>query len=165
MDQQTLRDLVYSRVQFFSRIHMFRRRDQIMDRFLRTEARYLDLLSRENRTPVTITFPITLGNNFMDAVPVLASAQQITDEIQDYSGPSQQSCSICQDAIASDGARLRVCQHVYHRACIRTWFDASVRCPVCRRDIREGPATGTSSGATGTQPLQTSQWGGEESQE
>jgi hypothetical protein len=59
-------------------------------------------------------------------------------------------------------ARLRVCQHSFHRACIQTWFRASVRCPVCRRDIREDPAAQTSSASTGISSQAQTQWGGED---
>jgi hypothetical protein len=162
-----IRELANARTHFFRRPYVFRtHRDDIASTFLDVEASYINVLSgilQRTRTPITISFPIT--TNFSDPVPVLPSAAQIADELEDYASNSVQNCAICQEQIVSDGGRLRTCQHVYHRACIRTWFDASVRCPVCRRDIREGPATGTSSGATGTQPLQTSQWGGEESQE
>ena len=157
MEQEILRELAYARAQFFRNAQLYRRRDQITTRFLETENAYIDALGRVRRTPVTITFPINLPANFMDAVPVIPTAQQISDELSPYVGPSQQTCSVCQDSISSDGVRLRGCQHVYHRACIQAWFGASARCPVCRRDIREGQAGQTSSDATGTPLLPTSQ--------
>ena len=160
-----LRDLAHSRMHFFSNARLYRRRDQLTRHFLETETAFIDVLTRERSQPVTITFPITIPNDFMNPVSVLPTAAQIANEVQDFMSLSQQTCSICQEAIVSDGARLRVCQHVYHRSCIQSWFGASVRCPICRRDIREGQASQTSSGAIETPPLQTSQWGGEDSQE
>lgn len=160
-----LQDLVATRNYFFNNTRAYRRRDQITLRYLETENAYLSALARTRTDPVTITFPITFPANFMDNVPVVATAQQITNELVPYSGSSQQTCSICQDSISSDGVELRGCQHVYHRECIQTWFGASVRCPVCRRDIREGQEAETSSGAIGTPTPQTYQWGGENSSE
>ena len=158
-----LRELAFSRDHFIRRAHLYRRRDDVTMRFLDVEAAYIAALA-PRREPVTITFPINIPAGFMDNVPVVPTAAQISNEVEDYNTTSsQQTCSICQDVISSDGARLRVCQHVYHRSCIQTWFGASVRCPVCRRDIREGQASQTSSAAIETQPPPTYQWGGESS--
>ncbi len=160
-----LQELAVTRNQFFSNARAYRRRDQITLRYLETENAFINALARTRTEPVTITFPISIPANFMDNVPVVASNQQITNELVPYSGSSQQTCSICQDSISSDGVELRGCHHVYHRECIETWFGASVRCPVCRRDIREGQEAGTSSDAIGTPTQQTYQWGGESSSE
>ena len=168
MDARTLeilRELANARAQFFQRPHLYRQRDRLTRQFMESEMAFIDLLARERRQPITITFPLTIPNSFMDAVAVVPTAEQIAHELVTYSGASQQICSICQDSIASNGVVLRGCQHVYHRDCIQTWFGASVRCPVCRRDIREGPAAQTSSDAIETPPPLRSQWGGEGSQE
>lgn len=48
-------------------------------------------------------------------------------------------CSVCQESVV-DGQALRTinhCGHTFHRNCIDPWFHTSVRCPVCRHDIRE----------------------------
>jgi hypothetical protein len=47
-------------------------------------------------------------------------------------------CPICQDnIITTDTARkIRSCNHVYHQGCIDQWFERSVLCPTCRRDVR-----------------------------
>ena len=171
MDQLTLeivRDLINSRNNFFRRPYVFRNRDNLANQFLQNEATFLELLSvisERRRSPITISFPLTgFGTAFSDPVPVLPSPLQISSEIETFLSPSVQTCSICQDQIVSDGVRLRTCQHVYHRSCVETWFHASVRCPVCRRDIREGPASQTSAVSTGTLPPQMYQWGGEDSQ-
>lgn len=161
--------LLTSREQFFRNIRYFnyRQRGDITERFFVSEGRYLTMLNERRRArtqqTVNISIPFTFPASFLEAVPVLATPQQIADEVQNHTSSLQQTCSICQDSISSDGAILRVCRHVYHRSCIQTWFGASVRCPVCRRDIREDPADQTSSDATGMQPPQTSQWGGESS--
>ena len=160
-----LRELAFSRDHFIRRAHLYRRRDDVTMRFLDTEAAYIAALTPPRREPVTITFPISVPTGFMDNVAVVPTDQQIAGELEDFVSSSQQTCSICQDSISSDGARLRVCRHVYHRSCIQTWFGASVRCPVCRRDIREGQVAQTSTDAIETPPPQTYQWGGEDSQQ
>ena len=161
---EILRDLVHTRSVFFHNHQSYRRRDQLTRQFMEVELAYISALTARQE-PVTVTFPITLPSNFMENVLVVPTPQQIANEVQDHTSSSQQNCSICQDSIVSDGAILRTCQHVYHRSCIQTWFGASVRCPVCRRDIREGQANQTSSGATGTQAQDLYQWGGAESPE
>jgi len=51
----------------------------------------------------------------------------------------QDSCAICQERMnPSDRIRrLNHCRHMFHDNCIMTAFESSVRCPVCRHDIRE----------------------------
>ena len=48
-------------------------------------------------------------------------------------------CAICQENMApgSEARCLTACDHRFHVACIDNWFQRSVRCPVCRHDIRE----------------------------
>ena len=51
----------------------------------------------------------------------------------------EDNCAICQDPMER-GAHVRkinVCGHTFHQTCIDTWFTSNVRCPICRRDIRE----------------------------
>ena len=53
-------------------------------------------------------------------------------------GHSRSECSIC-----FEGYRKRQvinvlpCGHKFHRNCVKTWFQKSVRCPLCRLDIKE----------------------------
>jgi len=148
---QIIRELVNARNQFFRRPYLFRnQREEIARQFLETESEYLGVISRitdSRRNPITITIPMNLSD-FSEPVPVLPSAAQIANEVENHTPMIAQNCSICQDQIVSDGARLRACQHVYHRACIQTWFGASARCPICRRDIREDSEAQTSAVST-----------------
>jgi len=80
--------------------------------------------------------------NFMDAVQVAPSAQQVERSTQLRQANAQDetaSCSICQDSFTSGQAIrfLRHCRHEFHRGCIDTWFQSNVHCPMCRWDIRE----------------------------
>ena len=147
---ELLQELAEARTEYLRQMALLDQpqREAITQQFFNTEMNYLSLISlsmmREN--PITITFP--LNYNSLNPVLVTPTAEQISQEVEDYIHPSLQQCSICQDDISSGGARLRVCQHSFHRSCIQTWFGASVRCPVCRRDIREDQASQTSSVST-----------------
>jgi hypothetical protein len=150
MDQITnlVQQLIESRTTFFRRHYAYQsRREAITEQFLINEGSFLDLLSRillSIRTPITFTFPINLPANFTDPVTIRPTVEQMAAEMEDYSGQTQQNCAICQDPITMDGCRLRTCGHLYHTSCIRAWFNASARCPICRRDIREDPQAQTS---------------------
>lgn len=145
----------------------FSSRNMLVSRFLNTESLILELVNRIHSTQVygdlttallTVTLPGgQLARNFSDPVPVAASTNQINaglEPIQTASSP----CAICQEAITSGGVRIRACQHEYHRSCISNWFSMSVRCPVCRYDIREvgqtGQTSAVSSETTAPEPTQ-----------
>jgi hypothetical protein len=145
----------------------FPSRNTLVARFLNNESLVIELVNRIHSAQVygdftqallTVTLPGGGGiaRNFSDPVTVTASTNQINaglEPIQAASSP----CAICQEAISSGGVRIRACQHEYHRACIVNWFSMSVRCPVCRHDIREtGPEAQTSTDALRTAaPLPT----------
>ena len=115
-------------------------RTNILSRYMLNDAVMLDFLNRiyVNRAPNTTVVHLTLPNNsFMEPVTVNASVQQIQDAIQNMT-TNEGTCAICQDAITSNGVQIRYCSHGFHRTCISNWFAMSVRCPVCRHDIREG---------------------------
>ena len=169
---QLLQELAESRSEFLRNVALFENanRDTITQQFLLTEGIYLALMQNliTRNPPVTITFPVismSTATDFLNPVMVTPTQEQIASEIEDYIHPSLQQCVICQDDISSGGARLRVCQHSFHRSCIQTWFGASVRCPVCRRDIREDPQAQTSSVSTGISTPAQNQWGGEDIEE
>jgi hypothetical protein len=136
-------------------------RTTLIARFLNTEQLVLELVNRIHSTQIygdlttallTVTLPGgQLARNFSDPVPVTASTNQINaglESIQTASSP----CAICQEAILNGGARIRACQHEYHRACIVNWFSMSVRCPVCRHDIREANLVNQTSSAAEQTP-------------
>lgn len=92
---------------------------------------------------VAATNPNAIPPNFMEPVPVVPTAAQIAAgsaiEIVDA---EEDTCPICQDTMAagSNARSLNACDHRFHVGCIDTWFRSSVRCPVCRHDIREPAA-------------------------
>ena len=117
-------------------------RPNMISRYMINELVYLELLNRvfqnhvRTQSRASTVLSVTFPSNFLDNVPVTASNAQITAALEDVE-TSNTNCAICQDSISSGGAKIRQCGHVFHRSCIANWFGMSVRCPVCRRDIRE----------------------------
>ena len=149
-----------ARRNFFRRAPLYRRdQEEITLNFINIEREYLEILSRilNRTTSIAITFPMTVPAGFMEPVPVIPTPEQINNELVDYSETTQAACAVCQEVISEGGCQLRGCLHVYHQQCIRTWFGASSLCPVCRRDIREGPAAQSSSASSETHPQDMSQ--------
>lgn len=156
-----LESLIDSRVGFFSNTvnrlpSQGQSRSTLMSRFMLNELCYLELANRvyqncvrdqtlNNLLGATIT--MNIPNNFTDPVNVAPTTAQYNQATEEVIPESQETpCPICQDHLGSTATRLRQCGHIYHTSCIRSWLSVSVRCPMCRHDIREtGPTTQTSS--------------------
>ena len=120
----------------------YRSRSSLVSRFMLNEIVYMDMINRMYQndtylrnaaaTLLTFTLPTT---GAMEPVYVTASQTQISSSLIDC--PASGNCAICQDAISSGACRIRQCGHIFHRSCVQNWFSMSVRCPVCRHDIRE----------------------------
>jgi len=54
-------------------------------------------------------------------------------------------CAVCQDHACpestTDWRKINSCGHLYHKKCIDQWFETSVKCPICRIDIRESSSS------------------------
>jgi hypothetical protein len=162
-----LEEMISGRNDFFTsgmiRNIPFQFRNAVMTRYMSTEALYLDLMSRiytsnlrerlAATTLLTFSMPINYNDgspSFMEPVIVVPSQTQINSSLEECPG-NQSSCAVCQDTISSGACRIRQCGHVYHRTCIVNWFSMSVRCPVCRFDIRQAdPLIQTSSASEQT---------------
>lgn len=152
-----LENLLDGRNQFLSnqsiRAVPFAYRPGVVARFMNNEALYIEFINRVYTNSIqtggataliTLTVPDALGS-FMNPVNVAPTQAQINSSLENTSSTTT-SCAICQESISSGACRIRQCGHIYHRACIATWFSTSVRCPVCRHDIRtENPPAQTSS--------------------
>jgi hypothetical protein len=153
---ESLQGLVESRNLYIGRtINQFRPADRpaSYNQFMLNERMYLEVLFRilnqeirtaQNTSQVVLNIP----SNFLDSVAVFPTVAQITAAVETIEG-AHGNCAVCQDAIVGRASRIRHCGHTYHQECIDNWFTMSVRCPVCRHDIREtaGPVAQTSSGA------------------
>lgn len=118
-------------------------RDTIILRYLVNEMACTELLNRVHQNHIRTTAAATtlltmnLPQAFLDPVNVAPSAQQIEAATQVVvEPPANTNCAICQDSVTQNATQLRHCGHMYHTACFREWFSMSVRCPVCRHDIR-----------------------------
>ena len=91
-----------------------------------------------------------LQTNFMDPVPIVATAEQLAAATVQYStiGPSDSPCAVCQDTIAEGDLvrKLNGCSHIFHSNCIDVWLQRNVLCPVCRHDIRQEAPIPSSTG-------------------
>jgi len=82
-------------------------------------------------------------SNFFDPVPVVPTEIQIDDatEIIEYnSNTIQQTTDPIDQIDFSDNEliiRIKQCGHCFRSVNIRSWFRNSVRCPLCRIDIRD----------------------------
>jgi hypothetical protein len=111
---------------------------------LSVEERYLHLVENLHRDHIrnqlltnVITLTVADTAMTMENVRVVPTQAQIYNAITDIAS-SENNCAICQDSIANSGVRIRHCSHDFHRSCLVSWFAMSVRCPVCRHDVREG---------------------------
>jgi len=151
-------DLINGRNQLFQRtLNMVphQNRTLVLNNMLINEYAYINLLNRLHTSYTrdsTVTAYIRVGDNrtvpnFSDPVPVVPTNTQITNAVTYETTNSQSNnCAICQESIDGELVRIRHCGHIYHRTCLSTWFQTSVRCPVCRHDIRAmGPVNQTSS--------------------
>ncbi|CAB0016892.1 unnamed protein product [Nesidiocoris tenuis] len=51
-------------------------------------------------------------------------------------------CIICREELSMESKKLP-CNHVFHTACLRAWFQRQQKCPVCRFSILTNPARPT----------------------
>jgi hypothetical protein len=93
--------------------------------------------NQTNRTRVEATL-----REFFEPVPIVPTETQIATSSILYNSiddSEETRCSICQDDIrfGEEVRSLIHCDHFFHRGCIDLWLQSSVRCPLCRHDIRE----------------------------
>ena len=137
--------IIEGRNQFFSRtINLVRppTRDAILSRFMLNEMCLIEMTNRIHQqsmraSQAAASLIFNLPSNFLDPIPVAPSTAQITSGTEEVANPpADTQCAICQDSVTADATRIRSCGHMYHRGCLSNWLTMSVRCPVCRHDIR-----------------------------
>jgi hypothetical protein len=168
MDEQlleVLEQMIDGRNDFFIRTAQLtphQSRPAVLSRYMMNEIVYLEMINRIYQNHIrnqlaTTVLTMTLPSNFLDPVAVVPSEANVTAALEDIES-STTNCAICQESISSGGARIRHCGHVFHRSCIVNWLGMSVRCPVCRHDIRqEGRANQTPSASEQTSSQQEDQ--------
>ena len=88
-----------------------------------------------------VNIPFDVNAPEFEPVHVTPSAAQLLEACEHDVNIEDGICAVCQDTLTS-GTRLRNCLHSFHRNCITSWFGMSVRCPVCRDDVRVPRAAG-----------------------
>lgn len=154
---QILHDLICGRNDFLNDIPRripFLNRPVVLARYMNNEAMILEFLNRaytlESQARVAATSILSMmavNPTFQEPVVVAPSQAQITASLENHPTTTS-NCAICQEQIENGACRIRQCGHVYHRSCISNWFSMSVRCPVCRYDIREGDPVAQTSPAS-----------------
>lgn len=97
--------------------------------------------------------------NFMDPIPVRPTARQIangTALIRLENTNEEILCAICQDVMNDTHIvrQINHCSHKYHQNCLDQHFQNSVRCPMCRYDIRDyNNVSATAAAAATTTPM------------
>ena len=143
----TINNLIGGRNTFFERTInrlSIGTRDATVTTFLLNERCFMELINRihtsHQRTTAAATALLTMNlpQAFMDPVivtPTQTHIERATVTVVDV--PANTRCAICQDDITANATQIRHCEHMYHSACFTQWFSMSVRCPVCRHDIRQ----------------------------
>ena len=135
----------------------FNTRGTLITRFMNNDIAMLEFLNRmyiinsqRHASPtafITLNMPAAGNGSFMEPVVVTPTSQQIDNALENMT-EGEGTCAVCQDAISTGGCRIRHCTHGFHRVCITNWFTMSVRCPVCRYDVRGGNQGGQTSPAS-----------------
>ena len=80
----------------------------------------------------------------LQSVPIRPSTEQIeraTEEriFNQIVQPINDTCPITRNRFNDDDTVLQIleCRHCFNPTSLRRWFETSVRCPICRYDIRE----------------------------
>jgi len=51
-------------------------------------------------------------------------------------------CIICREEMVAPSAKKLPCGHIFHRNCLRSWFQRQQTCPTCRLDVLRAPGVG-----------------------
>jgi hypothetical protein len=97
-----------------------------------------------NRNISTLESMSNFLNNFLNTnIIVRPTPQQIESSTRiirygDVDNPLSESCPISLDNFNQDDMVIQIlhCGHLFHQEQFNAWFESSVRCPVCRYDIR-----------------------------
>ncbi len=51
-------------------------------------------------------------------------------------------CIICREEMLAPSTKKLPCNHIFHKSCLRSWFQRQQTCPTCRLDILRAPVPG-----------------------
>jgi len=138
---EALRDVLNTSRAFHQAMRSSARRDELVALQLRNDHLALHIvrawLLDDSPPGFDVVIPLRGPSNFADNVPVTPSAEQITRATELRENVTDTQCAICQEEVTTGATRVRHCGHCFHSSCIQSWFQLSVRCPVCRYDIRD----------------------------
>merc|ERR1719232_1033053 len=55
-------------------------------------------------------------------------------------------CIICREEMTASSTKKLPCGHIFHRNCLRSWFQRQQTCPTCRLDVLRAPASSSTPG-------------------
>ena len=86
-----------------------------------------------------------------------------TEEELDQAG---RVCIICRDEMTVlDCKKLPICQHIFHKSCLREWLTQQQTCPTCRSDIVANQAQEATRNAAAAQAQQRQEQEGQQQQQ
>lgn len=134
-----LNEITHTDRSFFSTLRFLdgHTRNHIVAAHLRNTTAMLNIINRYMTEPHRTVINIPISNTaWLDPVPIVPSAAQITAATETNIQMTDTTCSICQESV-EQGTRIRSCGHSFHSQCIQQWFQQNPRCPMCRHDIRD----------------------------
>jgi E3 ubiquitin-protein ligase synoviolin len=73
---------------------------------------------------------------FMKYRKLMASMNRFANPTEEQLENAGRVCIICRDEMTRhDSKQLPVCQHIFHKSCLREWLTQQQSCPTCRSDI------------------------------
>jgi len=63
-------------------------------------------------------------------------------------------CIICREEMQAPSTKKLPCNHIFHKNCLRSWFQRQQTCPTCRLDVLRAPLPGQSQRQRNQRPQQ-----------